>query len=141
MEIVSRQQDDEAPGVWRFKIAGPAAGGEIRLADLSRETEDPETWLADNEAEAQAAIDAGVFNEVFSQGLDLANLSEQITSEIDWVSDTALTDIDSDLATIDAMTATQVRAAVKKMLQRERRGLLVRRVMLRAWRYVIRRLG
>lgn len=62
MDIIRQQQDDN-PAVWHFKIGGFAGDGLYRLADLSRETTSPADWLAANQVEAQAAIDGGVFNE------------------------------------------------------------------------------
>lgn len=56
MDIISQTQDG---AFWHFKVGGLATDGIYRVADLSRETTNPATWLAANGAEAQNAIDAG----------------------------------------------------------------------------------
>lgn len=67
MDIIRQQQDEN--GLWHFKIGGVASDSLYRLADLSRETTSPADWLAANAAEAQVAIDAGVYNEETARGL------------------------------------------------------------------------
>lgn len=139
MEIVSQQKDEGNPNLWHFKIAGVATGGEIRLADLSRETPSPANWLAANQAEAQVAIDAGVVNEEYNERGDFSGLESDISNQLSWIS-TTLPDIDTGLAGVDGATLVQLRGIVKGLLQNQRRILLIVRGVLKAFRYVIRRL-
>lgn len=61
-----------------------------------------------------------------AENLDFSNLEADITNELTWITDT--------LATIDVMTQVQVRNVVKRILQEQQKEL-------KAWRYVIRKLG
>lgn len=139
MIIVTQQQDDENPLLWHFKIAG-LSNGVVRLADLSRETTSPADWLAANEAEAQAAIDAGVISEDYNQRVDFEDLEADITNELTWI-ETTLTEIDNGLAAVGAFTNATQRAIVTGLLQNQKRILLQQRRELKAWRYTIRRLS
>lgn len=140
IEIVRQQQDDQNSELWHFKIAGPdTAAGAIRLADLSRETTSPADWLAANQAEAQAAIDAGVISEEYNERSDFNGLKADIANELAWI-ETTLTEIDAGLNLVDAATLAQLRVIVRGVLQNQRRILWQQRRELRAWRYVNRRL-
>lgn len=125
MDILRQQQDDVTPAIWHFKLGGIAQDGLYRLADLSRETTSPADWLAANQAEAQALIDAGVYHEELVQRLDLKALGEQVAAELAY--------LDTTIANIDTYTAAQVRDVVKRLCQEQR-------AELRAWRYVVKRL-
>lgn len=65
MTIKLRQinKDEVTPNLWHFQVYGPdSVDGTVRIARTSQtllETETPEDWLAANQVEAQALIDAG----------------------------------------------------------------------------------
>lgn len=140
--IVSQQQDDENLNLWHFRIAGPdSVDGTIRLADLSEETTSPADWLAANQAEAQAAIDAGAVSEEYNEGVDFEALEEDIAGELAWITAT-LPEIDAGLAAVNgAFSNAGQRAIVTGLLQNQKRLLLQQRGEFKAWRYVIRQEG
>lgn len=56
----------EEAGTWHFQIYGPdSTDGTVRLAAVES-AEPPEEWLAANGAEAQALVDGGVGDNVFT---------------------------------------------------------------------------
>lgn len=89
---------------------------------------DLQTILDAREVELlQAASNTGQANTPeLTERRDFSGLEQDITNELVWIGDT--------LATIDTMTQAQVRNVVKRILQEQQREL-------KAWRYVIRRLG
>lgn len=136
--IVSQQQDDENLNLWHFRIAGPdTVDGTVRLADLSRETTSPADWLAANEAEAQAAIDAGVVSEPYNEGVDFAALEADIANELEWI-ETARDDIAQGKAIVGSATLANLRLIVDGLLDIQDRVLQQQRREFKAWRYVIR---
>jgi hypothetical protein len=125
MDIIRQQQDEQDPNIWYAKLGGIATDGLYRLADVTL-AEEPAAWLAAHSAEAQAAIDVGVYNEDAAiRKVDFDDLADKIESEIAW--------LDVTIPMIDSMTAAQVRDTVKRLAQENQR-------MLRAWRYVLRHL-
>lgn len=125
MDILRQQQDEENSTIWYIKIGGIATDGLYRLADVTIDQE-PAAWLAAHPAEAQADIDAGVYNEdVAVKKVDFEGLADKVESEIVW--------LDTTIPAIDGMTAAEVRDTVKRLAQENQ-------AMLRAWRYVLRRL-
>lgn len=136
-DIISQQQDGD---LWHFRIGGVAVDGVYRIASVSRETTSPAEWLAANPEEAQNAIDIGGISQgEYDEGLDFSDLNGQITTEIAWIGG-AIQDIDTGLA-IANPTQAQVLAMVRGLMTNQRRVLVMLRVMLRAWRYVVRRLA
>lgn len=90
---------------------------------------------ADAPTAEQAAWDAAEA----AEKLDIGSLSADIAAELAWLT-TAIADIDTGLAVVDAATLAQLRVIVKGLMQNQRRVLLEQRAELKAWRYVIRRL-
>lgn len=74
-----------------------------------------------------------------AERLDVEELESSIANELDWITST-LPEIDTGLAAVDAATLAQLRVIVKGLLQNQRRILLIARGVLKAFRYVIRRL-
>jgi hypothetical protein len=70
---------------------------------------------------------------------DFNDLGADITTQVDWINGT-IPEIDTGLNAVDAATLAQLRAIVRGLLQNQRRILLILRGVLRAFRFVIRRL-
>jgi hypothetical protein len=74
-----------------------------------------------------------------AERVDFDNLGADITTQIDWINGT-LPEIDTGLNAVDAATLAQLRVIVRGLLQNQRRIVLILRGVLRAFRFVIRRL-
>lgn len=126
IELLKQQSDDDNPNLWYFKIGGQAADNVYRVANLTQETASPAAWLAAHPVEAQAAIDAGHYYAELNERLDLRELGQLISGEVDWLRVVN--------QTIDSMTAGEVRDVVKRMAQENKQMLL-------AFRYLVRKLA
>jgi hypothetical protein len=113
MDVILQQQDENNPALWHFKIGGIAQDGLYRLADLSRETTSPADWLAANGTEAQAAIDAGVYNETVARQVKAVEARQLFESLPDWATWTGQQAADYIHANVlSGMTPDQVEAWV-----------------------------
>lgn len=154
IDIIVQQQDEVDPTTWYIKIGGIAADGNYKLADLTITTgTTPADWLATHQAEAQAAIDAGVINQEFTEKLDLGALAAQVNSELTWLASaraeigTIQTDIVNARVTLNNATLAVTRGVVDgilvrmdAMLQQMDRMHQEEIAELKAMRYIVRRL-
>jgi hypothetical protein len=70
---------------------------------------------------------------------DFNDLGADITNQVDWIN-TTIPEIDAGLAAVGAFTNATQRAIITGLLQNQRRIVLILRGVLRAFRFVIRRL-
>lgn len=70
--------------------------------------------------------------------LDLDSLQDDITNQIDWTN-TTIPEIDSGIAAVGAFTNAAQRAIVLGLLQNQRRIVLIIRGVLKAFRFIIRK--
>lgn len=95
-----------------------------------KEWDGPPPALGDLEGSVLPDIDPTLtdpeYQNKLQQRRDFEDLESQVMAEIQWLSEI--------IPGIDTMTATEVRDVVKRLAKQNRQ-------MIKAWRYVIRRLG
>lgn len=126
MDVLKAQSDDQVSNLWHLQIGGFAGDGKYRLARFGAETDDPQQWMFDHQAEVQAAIDVGQRDPVRETRPDLEMLAGEADAEIGWLNET--------IPQIDTMAAVQVRDVVKRLAQENLR-------QIKAWKYIFRRLA
>lgn len=118
MEIHLKNIDDDNANLWHFQIGGIASDGKYRLAPHQAECASPEEWLTEHPAEAQALVDAGQHDPVREVKIDFDALAAQAGAEVEWLE-----------ATIPTIADPVVRRIAQENLR-----------MIKAWRYVFRKL-
>jgi hypothetical protein len=74
-----------------------------------------------------------------AEKFDVSSLSDDINTQIIWVDDT-IPEIDNGLTNVTAFTNATQRAIVTGLLQNQRRTLLILKAILKAFRFIIRRI-
>jgi len=138
MEILKQQFGEDE--LWHIQVGGIAADGKYRVNATSVEYDDPETWLAEHQAEAQALVDAGQHDLLRETRPDFDALAGKVTTEIEWL-DEQIPRLEAAIPTIDAMTLAELRTYIGELSEGLLRVLHEQREELRAWRYLLRRFG
>lgn len=145
IEILNTQTIEFEGSFSRYCQIIITSGGDSYLWSVGGlpEAGDLQTILEGREAELLAAAQAaGVVANVgeVAERRDFAGLEADITGELAWIT-TAIAEIDTGLGVVDAATLAQLRVIVKGLLQNQRRVLLEQQREMKAWRWVIRRVG
>lgn len=145
IEILNTQTIEFEGSFSRYCQIIITSGGDSYLWSVGGlpEAGDLQTVLEGREAELLAAAQAaGVVANVgeVAERRDFAGLEADITGELAWIT-TAIAEIDTGLGAVGAATLAQLGVIVKGLLQNQRRVLLEQQRELKAWRWVIRRVG